>query len=329
MRHSNFCMTVNILWNITCSPSQTKSMEAVTLKRIAAFAFLILLVSSQNPSRVFAEDGYIRTMKQDLLCLMMAYPGYITGFERKEDSFVYLIMKSGEKIIYDDRKVKNAVQRLDNADIQDTLQDSYPLGPRTSLMEENKDPGRYRCYKLLKEIYGKHKEDIEKKLKSTGFVYGRFLFNSGNNASVALGKTGQMLMPLMKDVRISKAVHPGSGTYNYRVIAGTGHLSPHAYGIAIDLARDSRDYWQWASREDGENRIKDYPPEVVKAFEDNGFIWGGKWWHFDILHFEYRPEIIFKAKYFSAPTGGEWYEASPMELSGVKEYIESINKALE
>jgi hypothetical protein len=32
------------------------------------------------------------------------------------------------------------------------------------------------------------------------------------------------------------------------------------------------------------------------VFERQGFIWGGKWWHFDTMHFEYRPEIIAHAK---------------------------------
>jgi D-alanyl-D-alanine carboxypeptidase len=32
------------------------------------------------------------------------------------------------------------------------------------------------------------------------------------------------------------------------------------------------------------------------GFERAGFIWGGKWYHFDTFHFEYRPEIIALAK---------------------------------
>jgi hypothetical protein len=290
---------------------------------------MLCLLLSILPCRTFAEEDYIRITKQDLLCFMMSYPEHIVDVERDEHGFVYIVMKSGEKIIYDDKITKAAAQRLENADLQDTLQEAYPLGETATLMQDNKDPGRYRCYELLKQVYGKNRGYIEKRLESTTFVYGSLLFNSSNNASSALGKAGKIILPIMNEPKVSKAVYPGSGTYNYRVIAGTGHLSPHAYGIAIDLARDSRDYWQWAAREEGAKRIKDYPPEVVKAFEDNGFIWGGKWWHFDILHFEYRPEIILKAKYFTSPASGEWYQGAPLELSGVKEYIQRINKALE
>ena len=27
-------------------------------------------------------------------------------------------------------------------------------------------------------------------------------------------------------------------------------------------------------------------------FERHGFIWGGKWHHYDTMHFEYRPELL-------------------------------------
>ena len=31
-------------------------------------------------------------------------------------------------------------------------------------------------------------------------------------------------------------------------------------------------------------------------FEKHGFIWGGRWYHYDTMHFEYRPEMIAIAK---------------------------------
>ena len=30
----------------------------------------------------------------------------------------------------------------------------------------------------------------------------------------------------------------------------------------------------------------------VDAFEAEGFIWGGRWLHYDTMHFEYRPELL-------------------------------------
>ena len=128
---------------------------------------------------------------------------------------------------------------------------------------------------------------------------------------------------------IGSILYPASGTYNYRVISGTGRLSPHSYGIAIDLKSDKRDYWKWSSDKQGKERLKDYPKELVEAFEKNNFVWGGKWGHFDILHFEYRPEIILKARYFgNFNNNSTWYEGVPLDDT-TKKYIEIIDNSLQ
>ena len=90
--------------------------------------------------------------------------------------------------------------------------------------------------------------------------------------------------------------------YSWRNIASSSNRSMHAYGIAVDfLPRSySQDqvYWLWA-RESGLTwynlpyEKRSMPPlSFVYAFEDAGFIWGGKWLYFDTIHFEYRPEIL-------------------------------------
>jgi hypothetical protein len=58
------------------------------------------------------------------------------------------------------------------------------------------------------------------------------------------------------------------GTFNYRLVRGGSSLSLHAYGIAIDL-------------DPAHNALGDTTPRmpafVVKAFEDKGWFWGGRW----------------------------------------------------
>jgi len=50
------------------------------------------------------------------------------------------------------------------------------------------------------------------------------------------------------------------------------------------------DYWLWSPKNSGyRNRV---PYEIVHIFEKHGFIWDGKWRHFDTTHFEYRPELL-------------------------------------
>lgn len=41
------------------------------------------------------------------------------------------------------------------------------------------------------------------------------------------------------------------------------------------------------------NRI---PRKIVEIFEKHGFIWGGAWYHYDTMHFEFRPEILNYAR---------------------------------
>jgi hypothetical protein len=53
-----------------------------------------------------------------------------------------------------------------------------------------------------------------------------------------------------------------------------------------------------------------------------------KWAHFDIMHFEYRPEIILKAKCQKQPEKEQpWYYGFP-DTEDVKKYIRAIDGAL-
>ena len=312
------------------------------------FLIAILLISVLCANYVFAGTEAIQCVaqnfihadterysyeinaKRDLLSLMMAYPEYIKGVERGEDGLIYIVMQSGASILYDDKKQKSYEQKLADADIEDTLEMLYPIEDISSLMEGNFDPGRIRSYSLLREVYGASKEAIEGNLSGTGLGSGSGLFNKQNGALQALQEAFKRVSDICAaDTSVYGFVYPLGGTYNYRHIAGTGRLSPHAFGIAIDLHSAPEDYWRWASRDKGQRRLDSYPRELVRAFEDCGFVWGGKWAHFDILHFEYRPEIINKAKYYKEPKFGQaWYYGFPKNEQ-TKRFIEIIDEAFE
>ena len=68
----------------------------------------------------------------------------------------------------------------------------------------------------------------------------------------------------------------------------------YGIGIAVDLAVRQSDYWRWYKPgPDGRFRYRNRIPwKIVEIFEKHGFIWGGKWYHFDTMHFEYRPELL-------------------------------------
>lgn len=306
------------------------------MKKIITFLIAALLIFnvSCNPKAVsknFQEADYNLTMKQDLLSLMLAYPEYVDTVSKDSNGNVYLVMKSGKKILYDDKKEKSFEGKLNNPDLQDMLEQVYPLEPVTKLMDKNFDPGRSRVYELTRDVYGSSRQQIEKNLMMVHTGYGSFQFNKNNKAGEALENAFKELAVMAKENRkISAFLAPCSGTFNYRIIAGTGRLSPHSFGTAIDLASDKRDYWKWATREQGETRLLSYSKEVVEVFEKNNFVWGGKWGHFDILHFEYRPEIILKAKYFGEKheDNKDWYKGAPIDEENVKNCIEKIENGL-
>ncbi|MBK5242726.1 M15 family metallopeptidase [Clostridium sp.] len=310
------------------------------MKKILALIVVIsLFCNFQNPRTATASnvtftyqdtDIYNLTVKRDLLCLMIAYPEFITNIE-ENNGYVYLVLKSGNKLIYDDKAEKNFDQKLANPDLQDTLEQIYPLTPIKSIMDSNFDPGRARCYSLLSEMYGSTKQALESNLTGVKIGYKKYQFNKNSSAASSLQSVMNELIPLSeKNENVRRCFLPCSGTFNYRVISGTSRLSPHAYGIAIDLASDKRDYWKWASKSQGGERLASYPSELVQVFEKNGFVWGGKWSHFDILHFEYRPEIILKARYFSGivDLNKPWYEGAALDEPNTQIILDKINKSI-
>ena len=62
---------------------------------------------------------------------------------------------------------------------------------------------------------------------------------------------------------------------------------------AIDINGKYANYWRWALNNRGEPKwISQIPIQIVQIFEKHGFIWGGYWYHYDTMHFEYRPEFL-------------------------------------
>ena len=317
-----------------------KRIPIILLCTLIILNFPITKVSASNfinnenislfADEILNKPDYKTSMIQNLLILMIAYPEYITDILCENDN-IYIVMKSGKKFIYDDKKNKTPEEKLNNPDIHDMMEEMYPLTKTNEIMPKDFNPGRIRHYGLLNEVYGNSQSAIEKNLCTLKYGYTNYQFNSKNAANKAHENTMKELVPLSKeDNKIAAILYPASGTYNYRLISGTGRLSPHAYCITIDLKSDKRDYWKWSPVEKGKSRLLEYPDELVSAFENHNFVWGGKWGYFDILHFEYRPEIILKAKYFSDYNNDEqWFKGTPSEDNYVKECIELIESKIQ
>lgn len=200
----------------------------------------------------------------------------------------FVVFDSKKRVLFDDKIIKDS-ECSTGADIEDMVGYYSALKPINSPLS---DVGRCRNYELLGEIYGKNESEIKANLKEIvwikDFIGTKLLFNSKNNASKALQNVSDELNELVKiDIDMLKYLKNPAGTFKYRNIAGTNRLSPHSYGIAIDINLQNSHYWRW------HNKYKNLIPEkIVHIFEKHGFIWGGRWVHFDTMHFEYRPELF-------------------------------------
>lgn len=186
-------------------------------------------------------------------------------------------------------------QLLREPSIVDQFRLPYPRGPLAGPPALDADPGRFRNIVFFKKLYGScDKGDVSPRLVPIVWLpntWGKTIrITSVNRVDERLRAVSSEIDALPD--KIKHAAYPLAGTYNCRVVADTGQLSPHAFGIAIDLNPAISDYWYWESRGGVITYKNRMPDEIVEIFEKHGFIWGGKWYHFDTMHFEYRPELL-------------------------------------
>jgi hypothetical protein len=270
---------------------------------IRLFALLILWAAQAGtaPAAEFEADlaAFPDRVRADIKALARAYPEFVAKVDGGPNGGPVLVMKDGARIPYDDGRPKAYEEKLDTADIEDMLSQPYTVGPLAGGVEVNEDPGRIRNDPFFQAIYGRSAADVRKGLVSVDFCGTRIQFHGTGKAAQALGRVSADLSSLLKaKPDLKEYVFPLGGTFNWRTIEGTRRLSPHSYGVALDLNAAKGAYWRWTGDRKGavDDKVRrKYPMEIVAAFEKHGFIWGGKWYHFDLMHFEYRPELVFPA----------------------------------
>ena len=242
----------------------------------------------ENNDSSNAKDG----IPGGLIKIKAAYSDFI--FDIQPNKIIWI---DSTEIIYDDGREKDFVQLLNEADIEDQLFFPYPDSFPSASPKYLEDPGRIRNKHFFAKIYGASKAEVEKNLEEIPWLPShtkiKLKFNKQNGASKALKAVSNAFE---QKPHLIKYLDEPAGTFNWRKIAGTNRYSMHSYGIAIDINVSFSNYWKWsnpnASEMDSlqyENKI---PQEIVEVFESHGFIWGGKWYHFDTMHFEYRPEFF-------------------------------------
>lgn len=227
---------------------------------------------------------------ENVRILMKHYP-QIKSYQNGQ-----LIFYDQTSLIYDDGQEKTHYELLENSDIEDMFHYDYPKGAN-AIPLKNFDPGRIRNESFFKKIYGSSKTEVKSHL--TEIIWcpklsgQKIQVTKVNGVSEKIKKISEELDELPE---YKKYIQTIGGTFNWRYIKGTQRLSLHSFGMTIDMNSQFSDYWQWDSKSSNEKQNVKYrnriPLKIVEIFEKYGFIWGGKWYHYDTMHFEYRPELL-------------------------------------
>jgi hypothetical protein len=245
-------------------------------------------------------DAAADSIPPGLIALKEAYPETIDSVS--VDSIFFhngTVLPFGERTIPDDYSALSEEEfelLLDNATIADMFAIPYPKGELKHDLRKNEDPGRIRNAGFFIAMYGSSEAEVRKNVVSIKWLPGKV------NISVRITKINgidEKLKAVSDELlglpaKYDKYLNVLGGAFLWRFISGTNRLSSHSFGIAIDINGNYANYWRWRStRKNGlivyENNV---PYEIVELFEKHGFIWGGKWYHYDTMHFEYRPELL-------------------------------------
>ena len=278
MNKLHFCLLLLLTASIGCSGKETGSLDTAT-------AFSSEDAVDATETETIESEEELAPINLGHVALLAAYPDMI-----KEIKDNRVVMVTGEELVYDDGKEKDFQGRLDNSDIEDMFFDVYVLpNPEPSYQF---DPGRSRSDALFKAMYGHSAAEVQKKLERVDWFGQKVTFTSVNGAA-------DSLRAVAKELALYPELKPylkSSGTFYWRQVRGAKRMSAHSYGIAFDIGVDKSDYWLWKSGSNDESKKVKYanriPRQIVDIFQKHGFIWGGAWYHFDTMHFEFRPELL-------------------------------------
>lgn len=260
------------------------------------FKISVLIVSLLLSFNVYA----------DVSRLVSAYPEQIQAVTEDE-----VIWKDGTRMpIYDGVQNKTQQEKIENPSLFEQMNQVYyvpgfPLNIES--FTPDSDPGRIRYEPFFKKMYG-HTEDAVAAKLVTIFWMPKVFGTAYPLQVTTVNHVDQKLIQISNELEDEVFQHPEyqlflddpGGTFSWRFIANTHRLSNHSFGMTIDINPNTADYWQWDLLKAGEvitettplvyrNHV---PEDIVLIFEKYGFIWGGKWYHYDSMHFEYRPELF-------------------------------------
>jgi peptidoglycan L-alanyl-D-glutamate endopeptidase CwlK len=284
---------------------------------------LPLILSQKALSSISVTiDTTQKTKEQACEAYKRAYPDFIKAIDGD-----CIIWQDGTKMPISDGKESSRTfqDRLDNTTLLDQVSIPYIVGPeyKSTVLQKDYDSGRLRNNNFFKKMYGSTAKEVQKNLVTITWLPKSFekkykiQVTKINGIAEKLQHISQELDQLVSQKpNMAEYLKEPGGIFCWRMIAGTDRPSAHSFGMTIDINVENSNYWLWDYKKEraipaGVNiQEKDVdnekfplyrnmiPWEIVEIFEKNGFIWGGKWNHYDTMHFEYRPELITSTEPF-------------------------------
>jgi hypothetical protein len=256
------------------------------------------VAATRSPTAPVEEMRWVDDPR--VVAFAQAYAPLIDSVARGDEDVVFHF--GGRRIHFQDGRML-AEDRLDRADDCDPIFYEYPLRPMTEPPRAGAEMPTY-CTDVLEMLFGDTELQIRAHGGSVTFLAHRMFLNDLLVEPLAAVEA-EILDVSTRDAAVAAWVDGLDITYSFisRDIAGSPTRSHHGFGLAVDLVPRSYDgrhvYWRWSRVYNREawDRIPveerwSPPAIVVEIFERHGFVWGGKWPHFDAIHFEYRPEIL-------------------------------------
>jgi hypothetical protein len=261
---------------------------------VKRFPSLLLVAMLMAPAWQSAQSAEAHGANDLLDVLVSSYP---EALARHDGTHVY--WRDGTVMdVTDGRDDKPFHDLLANASVLDQFRLRYPRGRLAEPPALNADPGRFRNEAFFRKMYGDcQKGEAQRNMAPIMWLprtWGKAVqVTKVNGVADKLKQVSDEIDAL--PAAIKSAAYPIAGVFSCRAVKDTGRPSMHAYAAAIDLNIKTSDYWLWQPTAKGGGSIpykNRMPQEIVDIFERHGFIWGGKWYHYDTMHFEYRPELL-------------------------------------
>ena len=229
-----------------------------------------------------------------LVCLARYYA--LTPVE--ETGRWYGRLPDGALLPYDDGRTKTFEETLASPDLEDIFSIRYRAGRIRPVIEPDDDPGRVRVERLFAATYGRTRGTVD--IVPLDFL-GHSIQVNRQRVAAFRAVAARLARLRAAEPALAPYLQRFSGTFVWKKIAGTDRQSAHSYGVSIDLDARLSAYWRWQRPPAPIKWRNGIPQAIVDAFEAEGFIWGGRWFHYDTMHFEYRPELLDASCY---PPGG-------------------------